>query len=307
MPLNHRELRVFLAIARAGSINAAARTVGMTQPALSRSLRRLEGTLGASLFDRHPGGMVLTTFGQALLRHAETVEFETSRLLEELRMLNGASAGFVRVGLVPSAVSSLLPPTLAAVRARAPEIQIQIVEGAGDQMLAAVASGRVDFAIIGEIEVEMEAGIVATPIGSEEVCVAARPQHPVFARPDLSLVDVVSCHWVLPEKGNAIWVGFDRLFRRNGLEPPTPVVSTNSVHALKTLVCAGDYLTMMTRVIFAVEEASGLIRPLPLPQTPWRREVVLVRRVRRTVLPVERVFLAELQAQAHRLQQVGAS
>ena len=93
MALNHRELSVFLAIARSGSINAASKAMGMTQPALSRSLKRLEDHLDASLFARHASGMILTPFGGALRRHAELVEFESNRVVEELKMLGGAGTG----------------------------------------------------------------------------------------------------------------------------------------------------------------------------------------------------------------------
>jgi len=273
----------------------------MTQPALSRSLRRLEETLGAPLFQRHAGGMTLTSFGQAVKRHGERVEFETSRLIEEIRMLNGAASGFVRVGLVPSAVNTLLTPTLAAVNKIAPDIQVQVIEGAGDTMLGAVASGHVEFAIIGDITIDFAPDVVVTPIGDEEVCVAARTSHPIFSRGQLDLEDLKTYRWVLPEKGNAIWVGFDNLFRRNGLEPPTPVVATNSVHTLKALVCGGNYLTMMTRVIFEQEENSGLVRPIPLPVTHWRRELMLVRRNRVNSFPAEKLFLAELIRQAQKM------
>ncbi|SLN63854.1 HTH-type transcriptional regulator GbpR [Roseivivax jejudonensis] len=307
MLLNHRELRVFLSITHAGSINAAAEVMGMTQPALSRSLRRLEATLGAALFERHPHGMTLTPFGETLRRHAEMVEFETSRVVEEIRMLNGAASGFVRVGLVPSAVSTLLQPTLAAVNAKAPQIQVQVIEGAGDAMLAAVATGSVDFALIGSITADIAPDVSVTPIGTEEVCVAARPGHPLFRLEAPTLEDLTRYRWVLPEKGNAIWVGFDGLFRRNGLEPPRPVVATNSIHTIKSIVCAEDYLTMMTRVIFAPEEARDLIRPVPLPQAHWHREIVLARRYRPQVMPAEKLFLDELMREARHFGEAAAA
>ncbi|SIT05461.1 transcriptional regulator, LysR family [Roseivivax lentus] len=303
MMLNHRELRIFLAIARAGSIIGAADRVGMTQPALSRSLRRLEEALGARLFDRHSSGMTLTRFGEALERHAERIEFETARVLDEFQMLNGATAGYVRVGLVPSAVTTLLEPTIAAVSAKAPKIQVQVIEGGGDAMIAAVANGRVDFALVGNISSDFLPDMIITPVFEEEVCVAARPEHPVFKKSQLSLADLATSRWVLPEKGNAIWIGFDSLFRRNGLEPPAPSVSTNSVHILKSMVASDDYLTMMTRVIFKSEEAQGSIRPIPLTQALWRREIVMVRSHRYSLSPAQKLFLSEMSQQIQSAQQ----
>ncbi|MEP1316775.1 MAG: substrate-binding domain-containing protein [Sulfitobacter dubius] len=216
-------------------------------------------------------------------------------------MLNGAAAGFVRIGLVPSVINTLLRPTLAAIGQRAPEIQVQVVEGAGDEMLGAVANGRVDFAIIGSINPDFTSDIIVSPICEEEVCVLAHPDHPVFRRRNLLLSDLTGQRWILPEKGNAIWVGFDALFRRNGLNPPTPAVTTNSVHTLKSMVHSGQYLTMMTRVIFALEEENNLVRPLPLPETSWKREIVLVRRSHHQAMPAEKLVLSELMRHARAL------
>jgi DNA-binding transcriptional LysR family regulator len=299
MQLNHRELRAFLAIARCGTINAAAHSIGMTQPALSRSLKRLEQTLAARLFDRHPAGMALTEFGRLVQQHAELIEFESARLSEDIRMLNGAATGFVRVGLVPSAISTLLSRALQRTFKAAPNLQVQIVEGAGNQMLELVANGSVDFAVIGQVQSDIPEGVLTTPIGREEVCVAASPVHPVFSRPDLCLKDLKEYPWILPEKGNAIWLGFNDLFRRAGLAPPVPHITTNSVHTLRTIVAEGSYLTMMSRVIFSLEESHDLIVPISLPSAHWQREIVLARKSHRNLLPATRLLLQEFEKQAH--------
>jgi molybdate transport repressor ModE-like protein len=301
MQINHRELHVFLAIARNGTINVAAKSVGMTQPALSRSLKRLEETLSVRLFDRHPGGMALTEFGRVLKQHAELVEFETARVLEEIRMMDGSAAGLVRVGLVPSAISSLLMQALVELFNVAPNVQVHVIEGAGDQMLEAVANGSVDFAVIGQVQSDIQEGVLTSPIGTEEVCVAARPTHPVFSTPNLSLQDLTEYPWVLPEKGNAIWIGFNNLFRSKGLEPPVPRVATNSVHTLKNIVSDGEYLTMMSRAIFTREEKDEVILPIPLSEAHWQREILLARRVNSKLNPVTRLMLREFEKTARRL------
>jgi DNA-binding transcriptional LysR family regulator len=296
MALNHRELHVFLAIARSGSINSASSSLGMTQPALSRSLKRLEDHLGAKLFTRHSAGMELTPFGLTLRRHAELVEFESNRVVEEIKMLSGAATGFVRVGLVPSVISGLFGPVLSRVHQLSPQIQIRVVEGSGDRMVEAVARGAVDFAIVGQLRSEIETEVVTVPLASEEVCVAAGSLHPIFRRSQFSVQDLHAYPWAMPEKGNAIWYGFFDLFRRAGLEPPVPTVSSNSVHALKIILGQQEYLTMMTRVVFAFEERHGLI--LPVPGTSWRRDLAVALRPKSPLLPAARLLLNELKQQA---------
>jgi DNA-binding transcriptional LysR family regulator len=271
--------------------------MGMTQPALSRSLKRLEGQLDANLFTRHAFGMTLTAFGGALRRHAELVEFESNRVVEELKMLGGAGTDSVRVGLVPSVIGGLFQSALPHVYKASPKIQIRLVEGSGDRMIEAVARGEVDFAVVGRLSMETTPDVVATPIAREEVCVAAGAQHPVFSKArKVTPKQLRNYAWALPENGNAIWYGFLELFRSAGLEPPVPAISSNSVHALKSIVGHHHHLTMMTRVVFALEEQHGLI--LPVPGTSWLRELAVVRRARSNLMPAARVLLRELQKQA---------
>ena len=88
------DIRVFLAIVRGGSLGAAARSVGSTQPTMGRRLRALEQAIGSSLFQRTPAGLVLTDEGAAMLDHAERIEAEVlgieRRLIGQTQQLQGS-------------------------------------------------------------------------------------------------------------------------------------------------------------------------------------------------------------------------
>jgi DNA-binding transcriptional LysR family regulator len=84
MGIDHRGLNAFLNVARLGSVGAAATALSLTQPAVSRTLRKLEQQLGVQLFVRHSTGMELTTFGRSLLPHATLLESGLHRALEEI-------------------------------------------------------------------------------------------------------------------------------------------------------------------------------------------------------------------------------
>lgn len=298
MGLNHRELAVFLSILRFGSINSAAQALGMTQPALSRSLKRLETRLGVQLFVRHSQGMEPTRFGEVLRGYAEQLEFETDRVVEEIRLLAGAATGLVRIGVVPSAAVNILPRALGRALAVSPGIEVRVMEGLGEQMVAAVMRGEVDFAVVGQPQDLSDGSVLVTPLGEEEVCAAARSGHPVFGRSGATVADLVSYRWVLPEKGNVNRHGFRAMFQRAGLEPPRETMASNSAQALKSVLLSADYLTMLTRSLFALEEAHGLIRALPMPETRWRRRLAIVRRPSGQMLPATRLLLRELIADA---------
>jgi DNA-binding transcriptional LysR family regulator len=105
----HRGLNAFLNVARLGSVGAAATALSLTQPAVSRTLRKLEKQLGVQLFVRHSTGMELTAFGRSLLPHATLLESGLHRALEEIDLMRGASKGIAGVGIVPSLVPEILP------------------------------------------------------------------------------------------------------------------------------------------------------------------------------------------------------
>lgn len=117
----------FLAVAELGSLSAAARKLGQSQPTLGRQIRKLERALGTSLFDRHPRGLHLTTTGEELLPHALRMQEAYTAFA-----LTGAGTaqdmvGTVRLSASVFMSSFVLPPILAQLRQSAPQIQIELV------------------------------------------------------------------------------------------------------------------------------------------------------------------------------------
>ena len=147
MILNLRELQAFKAIAELGSLGKAADALNLTQPALTRTLKRLEHQLGVSLFERHAHGTTLTEYGRALEPHASLMLAESLNATRELREMLGQERGVVRVGTVASAVENFLPEAIARLTAERPGLQVQIVEGLADTLAVQLAKGDVDLVI----------------------------------------------------------------------------------------------------------------------------------------------------------------
>jgi DNA-binding transcriptional LysR family regulator len=104
-----RELRLLLAVARSGSILKAASEIGLTQPALSKSIAGLEATFGVRLFDRNNRGVSVTPQGEILLRRAAGVFEELRQAVDELQSLADAARGELRLGGTPAVCAGLLP------------------------------------------------------------------------------------------------------------------------------------------------------------------------------------------------------
>ena len=107
--LESKRLKHFLTVYELGSIGQAAEKLLLTQPALSKSIRLLEDSLGVRLFERTTLGVVPTVFGKALALHAKAIEAEVRHAEAQIASLRGLAAGRVAVGVGPSVATSLMP------------------------------------------------------------------------------------------------------------------------------------------------------------------------------------------------------
>jgi DNA-binding transcriptional LysR family regulator len=122
---NH--LRAFLATAELGSLSAAARELGLTQPTLSRQVAALEHALEVTLFERIGKSMVLTTTGLDLLEHARTMGTAADELTLTASGRSQAVEGLVSISASDAVAAYLLPPVMQRIRASAPNIVVEII------------------------------------------------------------------------------------------------------------------------------------------------------------------------------------
>ncbi|MBU6510782.1 MAG: LysR family transcriptional regulator [Betaproteobacteria bacterium] len=121
------DLRVFLAVAREGTLGAAARTLGQTQPTMGRRLRALEQAVGHTLFQRTPQGFVLTDEGASVLGHAERMEEEVLAFRRQLDGRDKPLDGLLRVTSSDWFAEHVLAPVLAEFHAKYPHVVVELL------------------------------------------------------------------------------------------------------------------------------------------------------------------------------------
>lgn len=124
------DVRIFLAIARAGSLVGAARLTGQSQPTVGRRLKALEGQVGQSLFQRGRDGFVLTTAGASVLAHAERMEEEALALERQLAGQHGQLEGLIRVSASDWFGERVLTPIFGVFLQRHPQVSIELITDA---------------------------------------------------------------------------------------------------------------------------------------------------------------------------------
>jgi LysR family transcriptional regulator, hydrogen peroxide-inducible genes activator len=141
------QLRYFCAVARHGTFTRASEVEHVAQPSLSQQIQKLEGELGARLFDRLPRSARLTVFGKAFLPKAERILRDLQAAKTELRDMSGNEKGEVVVGIIPTIAAYLLPRLLSDFTVRHPLITINIIEDITPTLLQRLHDGTIDMAV----------------------------------------------------------------------------------------------------------------------------------------------------------------
>ncbi len=197
--LDPRRLLILDAVAREGSMTAAAAALSYTPSAVSQAMAALEREAGAALVHRGPRGVRLTEAGAVLARHAAALRERLELAGDELDAVVHARAGRLRLAAFPSAGSVLVPPAIAAFRAAHPGIELSLEEAEPAAAAEGLRDGRYDVAIVFEYDFERvldPAGVELHPLGDDEMLVALPPGHALAATERIPMERLSGETWV---------------------------------------------------------------------------------------------------------------
>jgi DNA-binding transcriptional LysR family regulator len=297
--LSVSRLQQLASVIRCGSFSEAAANLGVSQPALSRSVRSLERQLGVQLLHRGRFGAVPTDFGLALARHADAVDAELVAARGAIDAMKNARTGHVCIGCGPSEATRLLPLALEALRNRAPQLQVTVLYGLNEALLPMIKHGEVSFALSSIPPGVMDPDLKRIVLHEDTAAVIARSSHRLLSQEQaLQPQHLLDYPWVLPRHRELERHAFDQLFLGADLHPPTAAIETTSAVLMKTVIMQTDYLTFLPRELVYWEERAGLLRALDLSASSWRRLVGVTMRSRGTLSPAAAMLLDILKKTA---------
>ena len=292
MAFDLHQLRAFTTIVAAGSLGRAATVLNVTQPALSRTIKRLEGQVGAPLFERHSKGMLLTDIGGALLPHATLLQRESEHAAEEINALRGLAKGTIRVGAVGSIACHVLPLAIGRVLGKWPKLHVQVVEGVWDRLAEGLTKHEIDLALAVAGGDTDEIVAIKDCLWEDRSHIVAGTKHPLRSRRRLQLADVQDEQWAMVPRGTGPYEHMEQVFAANGLGLPNVVVETRSVIVLKSLVTRSGFLSWMSEPMYDTDRKAGLIDALRIPGASRTRALTAFRR-RTGILPSPAAKLLE--------------
>jgi LysR family transcriptional regulator of abg operon len=240
MKLHH--LRDVLAVAERGSLRAAARELGIAQPAVTRSIQDLERELGVPLFERRSRGVVPTPMGEAFIRRANAVCSELSRARDEIDQLRGVERGKVRIALSMVPHLALLPYALRPFRVRYPDVYLDVIDAVFPTVSLDVGEGNID-CYIGPPPEELPEGLSIEKLFDNTRVIVGRIGHPL-ARAS-SLKDLRDAEWIWTSVTTQAERELGPLFAHHHLPPPKIVMRTHSSMTLMVSLVYSDLLAMV--------------------------------------------------------------
>lgn len=255
--LNLRHVRTFLEIARAESVSLAADRLGITQPAVSRSLKELEQMLGVRLFDRVGRRLRLNEAGRVFQGHASSSLTELIRGAERLTA-DGELTTRLSIGVLPTAATDLLPRAALAFRKEMPHVRLQIQSGPNWLLFNQLRDGQVDLVVGRMPERDTRTGVTFQQLYIEDVVLVCRPGHPILLEP-VPEQKVEGYTLILPPQGAVISQTVERYLSSIGLPEIRAAYETVALPVGRKLVRLSDALWFISHGVVADELKEGTL------------------------------------------------
>lgn len=298
--LKLRELDVFIAVVKRGSMAGAAADLGITQPAVSEMMANLEHALGVRLLDRSSRGVSPTVYGQVMLRGGVAAIDDLRQSIKEIQTLADPTAGEVRVGC-PETVAPLLPQIVEKLAQTHPRVLVHVSDVVAPTLdVPQLRDRTLDVALVrfagpAAQHRYAEDFNVEVLLNDELVIVAGKKSRWASDR-SVDIVKLADARWILPPLTTSNSKTVFEAFRERGLKPPKVFMATFSAHLRTSMVAAGAYVSVLPRsMVRQTADRSNLkILPIKLPKHDFPLAIVTLKR--RMPNPVVQLFIKHARA-----------
>jgi DNA-binding transcriptional LysR family regulator len=286
-----RDLHILMAVADTGSMAKAAARLGISHPAVSKTMSDIEGTLGVRLLDRGSQGVELTAHGQALLRCGVNIFDEMRQGLRSLEYLSDPNSGEVRLGCTDIILHSLVPTIVRRFSREHPGVQLDVkLTNPGEHQIQQLRERKIDLLITRATEPQDD---FYSEVLFDEPFVFVMGAQSEFARKRrVALKDIIKGNWILPPYDSAPGALVAEVFRANDFSPPKPLVKTIAIQLTVSLIASGGFVGILPASVAALSAHQAALKVLPLKSAGPRISAEIVFLKNRTLSPAVERFIA---------------
>lgn len=290
--MNLSDIEYLLAVQEHRNIGRAAEALGISQPALTRAVARLEAFAGQRLFTRHPKGVMPTQAGELLARRAQRIRIEYEDAARELQQIKTGQLGLIRVGYSPSVDWQAVGAAMHRLLLERPSARLRTSELFMQDLLDQLADGKMDL-IVGPIPASMPANLVASALYRDRLHVVADRHHALLRKRVVRLKDVATQPWLLPNPHMLLRRLLDRRIAEAGLAPLNVRVEFHSGSPSQLRLLTGTQMLTVCSVWCLDVLPEFHLMPISIADLGLDRDIGVIRRAHAYVPPL-----------AHRLEEL---
>jgi DNA-binding transcriptional LysR family regulator len=265
--LTLHQLRIFLTVAQHQSFAKAAQALHLSPPTLSLQVKQLAQTVGQPLFEQLGKRIYLTTAGQTLARASADIHNRLEQLSEEMSALEGIERGSVRLAILTT-VKYVVPKLLGGFCDAHPGIEVAMMVGNRENLLARLAENQDDLYILGQPPQDMP--VVTEHFADNPLIVVAPANHHLAGKTNLTAKDLVNEPFIMREPGSGTRLTAERYFQAQGIKLRTRL-EVGSNEAVKQTVAGGLGIAVLSATTLRSELALGELVQLDVTGFPLIR------------------------------------
>ncbi|UTW11215.1 LysR family transcriptional regulator [Marinobacterium rhizophilum] len=254
-------LHQFRVVAEQKNLTAASQLLHLSQPALTKNIKKVEEEFGVPLFERLPRGMLLTPFGEALLHRVKRMEMEYRYAHEEVSALQSGATASLNIGSGPVWALNYLPDILSQLYQRFPKLSVKLESGSMSVLLPKLASGELDLALgTQEVDEQLSDELKYIHMIDVDLIVVARRNHPLAHQATVSAEEVSRYRWVLFMQSLDQIKQYNHFFLQHGLPPIDICLQSDYWTTALAMLHQGDYLMSMPKQLLQQAMDNGLVQ-----------------------------------------------
>lgn len=292
------EVEDFIAIADTGSIRAAAKLRGVTPPAMTQSIARLEEKLHAPLVVRTTRGAQLSAFGIAFLARARLISTEVRKARDEMAQMLGKEQGQVTIGTSMTPTSTVIPRAVTEFRKAHPDVRLNIVAGMFHEHLPRIRAGSMDLALGPVPAAGLGSEFEVEKLFNNDLVLTARRGNPYAQARSLS--DLAHAEWILAGPvNNGPGAAVIDMFEQNGFPAPRIMVQSSSLSVMQALLLDSDMICALPRQMVTSEPLCRHVVAIEVVEKMPTYTVSLFRRADSPLSPVATHLATLVRREAH--------
>ncbi|MBS1302747.1 LysR family transcriptional regulator [Loktanella sp. SALINAS62] len=277
MKIDEKHLAQLAAVIEAGGVTEGANLLGLSQPAVSRTLSALQKRLGEPLFMPGRRPLVPTIIGRQLAAHGKVILEAGRKASETVDGFRSGSAGTVRIAGVPFFMDAVISRMIGQFQVKWPDIRVDQSYGNLPEIQAGLRSGQLDMAICPLGMVEPGSELDFTEILPGRNVVAARVRHPIFRKKSVTSTDLLRYPWIAPLPGSPLLADIHSILLSIGMSEVNVRYSGGSLMSVLNYLEETDALTVLPQSVLFAFRQTGKFKTVPMKIPQPERSLGILR------------------------------